>query len=268
MRTLSTRSLPAAPVLRTAALVRNGSDAHTFICGAIDKRIREAMQWKQPPPSQGRSSKAGVGGDESCGPCELGKKGVRHRRAGPCGVKGKRFCKFFFRLGREKKAHFNFARSRATASSPGIQVDRPASISPSRRSASADHAPSHSGSGSRLASSLSSKRDRSAAGRPRTSTSKTSTGIDMGHLCGCQLARTVSMPQAVTCAAAESDHGANRRWLCHPQHRTTRPVNVVPRGSMFLKTLVKLQTTVEAEDIAPMSNVVAYLVQHLDALRT
>ena len=221
-RTLFCGSLPAAPVARPTALMRDGSDAHAFIHRAVHERVREAMQGKQPSPSGSRCAEPGIGGDQSCRPCELGKKSVRDRCAGPCAVKSKRFSKFLFCLRREKKAHFNFARNRDTASSPGIQVDRPASISASRRSASTDHASSHSGSGSRLASSLSSKRDRSAGGRPRTSTSRTSTGIDMVHLCDCQRAQMASMPQTNTCFAAESERGAGRSGRCHAQHRKTR----------------------------------------------
>ena len=81
----------------------------------------------------------------------------------------------------EKRAHFNFTRRRDTVSSPGIQVDLPAAISASLRSASRDHASSHSGFGSRLASSLSSKRDRSAGGRPQRRRQTVVIALDVGH---------------------------------------------------------------------------------------
>lgn len=215
VRTLLGGSLPAAPVARPTALMCNRSDAHAFIDCAVHERVWEAMQGKQPSPSGSRCAEPGIGGDQSCRPCELGKESVRNRCAGPCAVNGKCFSKVLFSLGRKKKAHFSFARSRDTTCSPGIQMDRPASISASRRSASIDHASSHSGSGSRLASSLSSRRERSAGGRPSTSTSKTSTGIDMAHLCICQLASTVSMPQTNTCVAAEPGRREGSRAQTH-----------------------------------------------------
>ena len=167
-----------------ASMMRDSADSYSFIFGSVDHRVGKAVQWKEPTLTRRARAEMRIRRNDSRCPRELGQKRHCHRGAGTLGIKSDCLSKFFRCLGRKKIAHFNCACRRATTSSPGSQAALPATISASRRSTSLAHASSHSGSGSRLASSLSRRRERSAGGRLRTSISSTSTGIDIGHLFG------------------------------------------------------------------------------------
>ena len=175
-------------------MVRDSTDMHSFIFGAIDERVRKAVQWKEPSLTRRARAELRIRRNDSRCARELGQKRDCHRSTGRLGVEGDCFSKLFGCLWREEIGHLNCARRRATTSSPGSQVAFPAAISASRRSTSLAHASSRSGSGSRLASSLSRRRERAAGGRFNTSISNTSTRIDIGHPFGFQFA-TGSTPQ-------------------------------------------------------------------------
>ena len=56
--------------------MRDRSNANLFTFCAIDERVGEAMQWKEPSLTGSRCAKPWIGCDESCSPSKLRKKRI------------------------------------------------------------------------------------------------------------------------------------------------------------------------------------------------
>lgn len=178
------KSSATAPMSWPTALMRYRTDQDVLADRAIQKREREPAQWHQSTPLQGRRSESRVLNDQASRSLELVEKRFRNGGAGLIAVVGGGLIQFFLRVRAERPTYASFARTRASAASPGTHATWPLAMAASRRSASLAQAASHSGSVSRLAMSLSSRRERSSAGKPKTSASRISTGMVMASVQG------------------------------------------------------------------------------------
>lgn len=80
-------------------MVRDSTDAYSFIFGSVDERVRKTVEWKEPSVTRSARAEPGIRRNDSCGPSELGQKGDRYRSAGLLGVEGDCPSKFFRCLG-------------------------------------------------------------------------------------------------------------------------------------------------------------------------
>ena len=142
---------------------------------SVYDRVRENLQRKRSSSPCRWCTEVGVFNQELGDAFEFFEKARSNRRSSVFVVKIQGVGNVSLRPRVERVSHRGSrARSRAMASSPGTSTIEPDSNSASRRSASRSQAASTSGSESRLAINLSSRCDRSAGGKRRTSASSDS----------------------------------------------------------------------------------------------
>lgn len=166
---------PPAAITRPSVLMPNDENPYADSEIFVHNGIRENPQRKDSPSFRGWRTESGVFNQKLGDTFELREKATCNSGPHVSEVKGQCVGDVLFCLGVERVGHrVSRVRSRAMASCPGTAATEPVSKSASRRSASCSQAASTSGSESRLATSRSSKCDRSAPVSLRTSASRTS----------------------------------------------------------------------------------------------
>ena len=190
---------PTAPIPWFAALVRNGVNlwpVHPVFL--IHERVRKTVEVLEAEATVSVWGSLLVLDDEVANPLVLGKKRFGNGGTGFGGVVNRGIAKLSLGIRMNPMGHGMRARTRTSASSPGTMATLPALTSAWRRSARSSHARCADDCGSKLAIRRSRRRALSSGGRPRTSTSRSCTGVDMAAPVGALSAR---MP-----------HWANRGW--------------------------------------------------------
>src|SRR5262245_2896012 len=154
-------SVPAQPVIRCPVLVPNGQDAYSLAGWLVDDRVWEDSKGINSLRQIKRGAKSWVLGQELRYTFKFiqiptGKEQVHSLLIESSSIRHLLLC-----LVMDRVPHFRPARSLAMTASPGLAATAPDSISSSLRLASFIHASSIERSWSRLARSLSRRRERS-----------------------------------------------------------------------------------------------------------
>lgn len=152
------------------------NDQYSYPCStfAIKHGVRKGREWIASTAFAGRRTEARIGFEKSRDSLELLEESTGYTAARLHLVVAEGDSKIAFCLAVQRPSHRSSALRRARTSSRGTSIDVPASISASRRAATASQAESRAASASRLATTRSSSRTRSAVDRRRTSSSRAS----------------------------------------------------------------------------------------------